>query len=129
MSRRPPRDSKARTWWVARVAALTSRAARRRKKADGWSAGTIRTAIDGASVSAPDLTLPAKAARPPRAPLSAPEDETTWRTLSVFCTYRVVLAFFVAGAFFFANRYFNLGIQAPKLVTPTVIAYVIAAVA
>lgn len=80
-------------------------------------------------MSSPDLTLLAKPVRPPRAPLSAPEDDTTWRTLAVFCTYRVVLALFVAVAFFFLNRFFNLGVQAPGVVTPTVIAYMVAAVA
>ena len=52
-------------------------------------------------------------------------DDTTWRTLSVFAAYRVVLAVFVAGAFVFLNRFFNLGIVAREAVMPTVIAYIV----
>ena len=79
-------------------------------------------------MSSPDLTLPGKA-RPPRIPFAVPEDEATWRTLTVFCTYRVVLALFIATAFFFLNSFFNLGVQSPKLVTPALVAYIVAAVA
>ncbi len=56
-------------------------------------------------------------------------DETTWRTLAVFCGYRVVLAVFVAGAFAFLNRFFNLGIFAPAVVVPTLAAYAAASLA
>ncbi len=52
-------------------------------------------------------------------------DDTTWRTLSVFAAYRVVLAVFVAGAFVFLNRFFNFGIVAREAVMPTVIAYIV----
>jgi two-component system sensor histidine kinase PilS (NtrC family) len=52
-------------------------------------------------------------------------DDTTWRTLSVFAAYRVVLAVFVAGAFVFLNRFFNLGIVAREAVLPTVITYIV----
>jgi two-component system, NtrC family, sensor histidine kinase PilS len=81
-------------------------------------------------MASPDLTLPGKAkVRPQRAPLSAAADDTTWRTLTIFCSYRVVLALFVAGAFIFLNRYFNLGVQSPRLVIPTLVVYVAAAAA
>jgi two-component system sensor histidine kinase PilS (NtrC family) len=66
--------------------------------------------------------------RTPRAPLMAASDDTTWRTLAVFCGYRVVLAIFVGGAFVFLNRFFNLGIQSPDAVVPTVVAYIIASI-
>jgi len=52
-------------------------------------------------------------------------DDTTWRTLSVFAAYRVVLAVFVAGAFVFLNRFFNLGIVAREAVMPTVVTYIL----
>lgn len=55
-------------------------------------------------------------------------DDATWRTLWVFAAYRVVLAVFVAGAFVFLNRFFNLGIVSPTAVVPTVIAYTIVSV-
>ncbi|HUL97479.1 MAG TPA: ATP-binding protein [Usitatibacter sp.] len=63
------------------------------------------------------------------APMMADADETTWRTLSVFCAYRVVLAVLVALAFQFLNRFFNLGVLQPGAVVPTVASYTIAAVA
>jgi two-component system sensor histidine kinase PilS (NtrC family) len=55
-------------------------------------------------------------------------DDTTWRTLVVFCLYRVILAIFVGGAFIFLNRFFNLGIVSPGAVVPTVVSYTIASV-
>src|SRR5258706_9676913 len=55
-------------------------------------------------------------------------DDTTWRTLVVFCLYRVILAVFVGGAFIFLNRFFNLGIQTPGTVVPTVVSYTRASV-
>ena len=67
--------------------------------------------------------------RVPRSRLLMVEaDDTTWRTLSVFAAYRVVLAVFVAGAFVFLNRFFNLGIVSPSAVVPTVIAYTVVSV-
>lgn len=68
-------------------------------------------------------------AKAPRFPLSVEADDTTWRTLAVFCAYRVVLAIFVGGAFAFLNRFFNFGIQSPSAVVPTVISYSIASIA
>ena len=69
--------------------------------------------------------LPAapKARTPREVALIVEADETTWRTLAVFCGYRVVLALFVAAAFTFLNRFFNLGAQSPLVVVPTLIAY------
>ena len=60
------------------------------------------------------------------APLIVKADDATWRTLTVFCTYRVVLAVFVGFAFLFLNRLFNLGVLAPGVVLPTILAYAIA---
>jgi hypothetical protein len=63
----------------------------------------------------------------PRAtPLIAQADDTTWRTLAVFCGYRILLAVLVGVAFVFFNHFFFLGIQARGLVIPTLIAYVVA---
>ena len=56
------------------------------------------------------------------APLSE-ADATAWRTLAVFCVYRVVLALFIAMAFAFLNRFFNIGVVAPAAVMPTLTTY------
>jgi len=53
-------------------------------------------------------------------------DDATWRTLWVFCIYRVVLALFIGLAFVFLNRFFNVGLTFPAAVVPTVTAYVVA---
>ena len=65
----------------------------------------------------------------PAAPLIVEADDTTWRTLTVLCAYRLVLALFVAAAYSYLNRFFNLGVSAPGLVVPTLIAYTVAALA
>lgn len=66
--------------------------------------------------------------RPPRAvPFIVEADDTTWRTLSVFCLYRVVLAFLVGFAFLYLNKFFNLGSNQPAVVFPAVVTYTIAA--
>ena len=67
--------------------------------------------------------------RPPRVPFAVEADDVTWRTLSVFCTYRVVLALFVSVAFVFLNRFFNLGVLAPEVMVPTLAVYTLCAVA
>ena len=78
------------------------------------------------SAASDPLTLDRRTARARRSRLLIVEaDDTTWRTLSVFAAYRVVLAVFVAGAFMFLNRFFNLGIVAREAVMPTVIAYIV----
>ncbi|HEX4779166.1 MAG TPA: ATP-binding protein [Usitatibacter sp.] len=64
-----------------------------------------------------------------QAPLIVEADETTWRTLWVFCAYRVVLALFVAMAFVYLNRFFNFGVVSPQAVVPTVASYVVASLA
>ena len=61
--------------------------------------------------------------RLPRVPFVVEADEVTWRTLTVFCSYRVVLALFVSAAFVFLNRFFNLGILAPEAMVPTLAVY------
>ena len=67
--------------------------------------------------------------RLPRVPFVVEADDVTWRTLSVFCTYRVVLAIFVGAAFAFMNRFFNLGVLAPEVMVPTLAAYTILSLA
>jgi two-component system, NtrC family, sensor histidine kinase PilS len=64
----------------------------------------------------------------PRVPLIVEPDDTTWRTLVVFCGYRIVLALFVGAAFAYLNRFFMLGILSPAAVVPTVASYTAAAV-
>ncbi len=66
--------------------------------------------------------------RASRSPFIVEADDTTWRTLAVLCTYRIVLAIFVAGAFAFLNRFFNFGIMAPSAVLPTIVSYTVASV-
>ena len=64
----------------------------------------------------------------PQVPFIVAADDTTWRTLAVFCLYRIVLALFVGMAFLYLNRFFNLGVVKPAAVLPTVIAYTVAAI-
>ena len=79
------------------------------------------------STAAENIAIPERR-RFPRGPLMVTPDDTTWRTLVVFCLYRVILAMFVGGAFIFLNRFFNLGIQTPGTVVPTVVSYTLASV-
>ena len=79
--------------------------------------------------SAADELAIAQRRRAPRSPLIVVADDTTWRTLAVFCAYRVVLAVLVGAAFVFLNRFFNLGIVSPSAVVPTLVSYTIASVA
>jgi two-component system sensor histidine kinase PilS (NtrC family) len=60
-----------------------------------------------------------------RTPFVVAADDVTWRTLAVFCSYRVVLAVFVTVAFVFLNRFFNLGVMAPGVMVPTLAGYTI----
>ena len=76
------------------------------------------------SAMADNLAIEARRAK--RSPLIVEADDTTWRTLSVLCAYRLVLAILVGGAFVFLNRFFNLGIVTPSAVVPTVISYTVA---
>ncbi|HUP28986.1 MAG TPA: ATP-binding protein [Usitatibacter sp.] len=82
-------------------------------------------------MSSPTDELPlAASARAARAtPLIVEADDTTWRTLEVFCLYRVVLSFFVGLAFIYLNRFFNLGIISPGTVLPTVVCFAVASLA
>src|SRR5688500_19895095 len=61
----------------------------------------------------------------PRVPFAVEADEVTWRTLLVFCSYRVVLAIFVSIAYVFLNRFFNLGALAPKVMVPALAVYTV----
>ena len=67
----------------------------------------------------------ARAAR--ASPLIVEADDTTWRTLNLYCVYRVVMSILVGIAYLYFNRFFNLGVTQPPLVLPTVIAYAVAA--
>ena len=64
----------------------------------------------------------------PQVPFIVVPDDTTWRTLAVFCLYRIVLALFVGMAYIYLNRFFNLGAVKPAAVLPTVIVYTVAAI-
>jgi two-component system, NtrC family, sensor histidine kinase PilS len=59
-------------------------------------------------------------------PFIVEADDTTWRTLAVFCAYRIVLAVLIAIAFAFFNQIFFLGVQSRGLVMPTLVAYGVA---
>src|SRR3954469_2168823 len=61
-------------------------------------------------------------------PLIAEADDTTWRTLAVFCGYRVILSIVLGIAFLFLNAIFQLGNLAPSLMVPTGLAYFVASV-
>ena len=63
-----------------------------------------------------------------RMPLVGAVDDTTWKTLFVFCGYRIVLALLVAAGFVFLNNYIQLGAQLPGAVAPTLVAYLVASV-
>jgi two-component system sensor histidine kinase PilS (NtrC family) len=58
-------------------------------------------------------------------PLIVEADDTTWRTLAVFCGYRILLAILVGVAFVFFNHFFSFGSQVRGLVMPTMIAYAV----
>jgi two-component system sensor histidine kinase PilS (NtrC family) len=80
-------------------------------------------------VSSAAENLPiAERRRFPRGRLMVVPDDATWRTLVVFCLYRVILAVLVGGAFVFLNRFFNLGVVTPTAVMPTAVSYTIASV-
>jgi two-component system, NtrC family, sensor histidine kinase PilS len=59
-------------------------------------------------------------------PLIVEADEATWRTLAVFCGYRLVLSLLLGLAFIFLNELFQLGRLAPRAVVPTITAYMFA---
>jgi two-component system sensor histidine kinase PilS (NtrC family) len=59
-------------------------------------------------------------------PLIARADETTWRTLAVFCGYRVILSVVLGIAYLLLNQVFQLGHLAPNVMVPTGLAYFVA---
>ena len=65
-----------------------------------------------------DLALPREAVAAPTV-----SEQTTWRTLEVFCGYRVVLALAVGAAFGFFDANVLLGAQSPSVILPTVVLY------
>ena len=73
--------------------------------------------------AADDYVLPSR-----EAPIQpATPDDTTWRTLEVFCGYRIVLAVVVGIAFgLFDVNVMIVGAQAPALIVPTVVLYTVA---
>jgi two-component system sensor histidine kinase PilS (NtrC family) len=56
-------------------------------------------------------------------PLVIAADETTWKTLSIFCGYRVVVVLVIGVGYAFFNAIFQLGSQVPAAVLPTLVAY------
>jgi two-component system sensor histidine kinase PilS (NtrC family) len=72
--------------------------------------------------TADDLALPPRDAAIAR----GVPDDTTWRTLEVFCGYRIVLAVVVGIAFGFFNAQVLLGAQAPAAILPTIVLYAVA---
>ncbi len=81
------------------------------------------------SLATRELGMRGAARAAPSTPFLVAASDATWRTLQVFCAYRIVLAALVGVAFAFFNHIFALGIQQPALVVPTVLAYGIASVA
>ena len=77
------------------------------------------------SSAAEKMLMPDPASAPRSGPLTE-TDAIAWRTLAVFCIYRVVLAAFIGVAFAFLNRIFNFDIVAPGAVMPTLVVYSIA---
>ena len=73
-----------------------------------------------------ELALSATARALRNSPLIVEADDTTWRTLEIFCLYRVVLSVLVGLAFVYLNRIFNLGVVSPGTVVPTVVLYAVA---
>jgi two-component system, NtrC family, sensor histidine kinase PilS len=71
-----------------------------------------------------DLALPS------RDTLFAPgaSDDTTWRTLEVFCGYRIVLALVVGMAFGFFDANVVFGTHAPAAILPTLVLYAAASI-
>jgi len=63
-----------------------------------------------------------------RIPLIEVVDDTTWKSLAIFCFYRVLLALVVAAGYFFFNSVLQLGSQQPESVAPTLYGYIIVAV-
>ncbi|QJR15944.1 Adaptive-response sensory-kinase SasA [Usitatibacter palustris] len=56
-------------------------------------------------------------------PLVVAADDTTWKTLAVFCIYRLVLALLMGVGYAFFNNFLQLGIQSPSSVVPTLVTY------
>jgi two-component system sensor histidine kinase PilS (NtrC family) len=79
-------------------------------------------------ITAADDIAPARAMKlaPRSLPLIVEADDATWRTLAVFCGYRILLALLVGVAFVFFNQFFSLGSQLRGLVMPTLVAYGVA---
>lgn len=61
-------------------------------------------------------------------PLVIEADDTTWKTLSIFCGYRIIVALLIAIGYAFFNAIFQLGSQSPGAILPTLIAYTVASV-
>jgi two-component system sensor histidine kinase PilS (NtrC family) len=80
------------------------------------------------SAAADELAMPRPIPALRSRPLIVEADDATWKTLAVFCFYRIVLSIFVGVAFLFLNRFFNLGVSSPAAVLPTVVSYAVASI-
>ena len=78
--------------------------------------------------SATQARLPITERLRSRIPLIEAADDTTWKSLAIFCFYRILLALVVAAGYFFFNSVLQLGSQAPESVAPTLYGYIIVAV-
>ena len=63
-----------------------------------------------------------------RMPLVLAADDTTWKTLAIFCGYRIIIAILIGIAYAFFNAIFQLGVQSPGVIVPTLAAYTLASV-
>lgn len=61
-------------------------------------------------------------------PPATHSDDTAWRTLVIFSSYRVVLVMGLASAYAFLNAMFQLGIQQPGLAVTALVGYAVASV-
>src|SRR4051794_36345730 len=87
----------------------------------------IRAAIErGVSSASERLSMQSLARAARGTPLIVEADDTTWRTLALFCVYRIVMSMLVGIAYLYLNRFFNLGVTRPQVVLPTIVAYSVA---
>jgi two-component system, NtrC family, sensor histidine kinase PilS len=77
-------------------------------------------------MAAEKASMPAALRPGLQVPFIVEPDDATWRTLAIFCTYRVVLSLLAGVAFLYFNRFFNLGVVSPAMVLPTIVTYAVA---
>ena len=61
-------------------------------------------------------------------PLIVEADDATWRTLFIYCLYRIVLSVLLGLAYGYLNRFFNLGTLSPEMVIPLVVTYCVGSI-